>query len=208
MSQKAISDFSGYTGDALWPAAQAIHDAIPAAGTTFINPAATPPLNPPVSMADFQLHNDAVKQGLVAKTSGAVADTVTFNLARHQLETDLGSLAGFVNTIAQGDVAILNASAFPLYDTVHPADYSAPGAPTSVVPRQGDVSGSAVVRFHPARSGSLSEVQTCIGDPTVEANWKTVGMFSGGKAYISNVVPGTLIWIRIRTYGLKNVVGE
>jgi hypothetical protein len=42
----------------------------------------------------------------------------------------------------------------------------------------------------------------------VEANWKSVGLFNGGKAYFSNIVPGTLIWVRIRTYGLKNIAGD
>jgi hypothetical protein len=40
------------------------------------------------------------------------------------------------------------------------------------------------------------------------SSYVAVGIFNGGKAYFSNIVPGTLIWVRIRTYGLKNVTGD
>jgi hypothetical protein len=53
----------------------------------------------------------------------------------------------------------------------------------------------------------MNEVQTCTGDPNVEANWKTVGLFSGGKATLTGIVPGTTIWVRVRTIGLENVMG-
>ena len=33
-------------------------------------------------------------------------------------------------------------------------------------------------------------VTDCIGDPNVEANWTTVGIFQGGKAIISGITPG------------------
>jgi hypothetical protein len=53
----------------------------------------------------------------------------------------------------------------------------------------------------------MNEVQRCEGDPNTEANWHTVGMFSGGRALIPGVTPGTTIWVRVRTIGLKNVMG-
>ena len=44
-------------------------------------------------------------------------------------------------------------------------------------------------------------------DPNVEANWKSYGMFSGGKAVLSGFTPGTTVWVRARTVGLKGVMG-
>jgi len=54
----------------------------------------------------------------------------------------------------------------------------------------------------------MNEVATCAGDPTVEANWQHAGMFSGGKATVSGIAPGTTVWVRVRTAGLKGVMGE
>jgi len=56
--------------------------------------------------------------------------------------------------------------------------------------RQGDLSGSLVARYKPARAASMNEVQTCTGDPDVEANWHNAGLFSGGEATISGITPG------------------
>ena len=49
----------------------------------------------------------------------------------------------------------------------------------------------------------MNQVQSCIGDPNVEANWKDAGMFSGGKATISGIAPGATVRVRVRTAGLK-----
>jgi hypothetical protein len=73
--------------------------------------------------------------------------------------------------------------------------------------RQGDLSGSAIARYQASRSNSINQVQTCIGDPNVEANWKDAGMFSGGKATIRGITPGTTVWVRVRTAGLKGIMG-
>jgi hypothetical protein len=32
-------------------------------------------------------------------------------------------------------------------------------------------------------------------------------MFSGGKATVSGIAPGAMVWVRIRTAGLKGVMG-
>ena len=47
----------------------------------------------------------------------------------------------------------------------------------------------------------------CTGDPNVETNWQHAGMFSGGRAVISGIVPGKAVWFRVRTAGLKGVMG-
>ena len=73
--------------------------------------------------------------------------------------------------------------------------------------RAGDLSGEIVARYRLARENSMNEVQKCTGDPAVEANWQHAGMFRGGKATIGSLTPGALVWIRVRTCGLKGVMG-
>jgi hypothetical protein len=73
--------------------------------------------------------------------------------------------------------------------------------------RQGDLSGEIVARYKPGRQRSMNEVQITVGDPNSAAGWTHAGMFSGGKATLSGNAPGSTVWVRIRTAGLKGVMG-
>jgi hypothetical protein len=196
---KAVTDLSGYVETELGPTAQSIHDGMSDAAATFDEP--------PVTMETLQANIEDLGKKWVAKAGGAYSATIAFNTSRAQIEADVSDLGGYVNTVAKGDESILILSNFPYYNTTRTADYSAPGAPTKLVMRQSDVSGSFTVRYRPSRRPSTNEVQTCEGNPAVESNWKTVGLFTSGKATVRNITPGTVIWVRVRTIGLQNVMG-
>lgn len=196
---KSITDFSGYAGSALITTAQTIHDAMEPIIAQF------PKI--PTTMADFQLMIANCNQALIKKASKATIDTAEFNVTRVALEEGLAGISGCVNTVAKGDETVVLSTSIPFYQTGNSPDYSAPAAPTNLVLRQGDMSGETIARYRPQRRSSMNEVQTCTGDPNVEANWKSAGTFSGGKATLTGIVPGTTIWLRVRTLGLKNVMG-
>lgn len=162
---------------------------------------------PPVLMPAFQTSITTYFAKLAARESKATSDALAFTVARHELEGELNDLGNYVNTVANGDPVIIDASGFPSYNTTRTPDYSAPAAPADVRLRQGDLSGSTVLRYKPSRTNSINEVQTCLGDPNLEANWHLAGMFKGGKATISGLTPGTTVWFRIRAAGLKGVMG-
>ncbi len=162
---------------------------------------------PPVTMAALAALIADFKTKLAARASGATADALAFTVARHELEAALADLGGHVNIVAHGDQVMADASGFPSYSTARTPDTSPPAAPSEVRLRQGDLSGSLMARYKPARAASRNEVQTCTGDPNVEANWHNAGLFSGGKATISGLTPGTVLWVRVRTAGLKGVMG-
>jgi len=196
---KAIIDFSGYTGPDLFPASQTIHDEMTTNSATFGAP--------PLTMAAFQLLIDAFESALNKKASKATADIIAFNVARNDLETALFKLGNYVNTTADGDPAIVVLSGFPSYETARTPDTTPPAAPQNLVVRQGDLSGTLVARYQPDRQHSINDVQTNTGDPNTETDWKPAGMFSGGKANLAGFTPGTVIWVRVRTVGLKGVMG-
>jgi hypothetical protein len=164
--------------------------------------------SPPVTLAKLDADLTDYDQKLQAKSSGAQADLIAFTISRNTLETDLGTLGGYVNIVANGDAAVVVSSGFPSYDTSRSIDTTPPDAPQSLVLRQGDLSGTCVARYQPDRQHSVNEVQINTDNPNNEANWKTAGLFSGGKAALSGFTPGTVVWVRVRTVGIKGVMGS
>lgn len=198
---KAKIDFSGYPGPKLGPVAQNIHDRMVENAALFTG-------TMPFTMAAFQTVITTFDTALANKASRATSDFVAFEVARHALEVDLAALGNYVNGVAKGDETIIVASGFPYYNTAdNRPDTAPPLPPDSVNLRHGDLSGSILARYHPFRSPSMNEAQTCVGDPNVEANWQHAGMFSGGRAVLSGLTPGAVVWVRVRTAGLKGVMG-
>ena len=109
--------------------------------------------------------------------------------------------------IVDGDPDQSGRQRHPLLQCIAYAGYLRTRRAFDVRLRQGDLSGSFVARYKPARAASMNQVQTCTGNPNVEANWRDAGMFSGGKATISGITPGTVLWVRVRTVGLKGLMG-
>ncbi len=196
---KAIIDFSSYTAAELGPAAQTIHNSLAANASTFASP--------PVTVAALQTLITTYDTALVARASNAKVDVIAFNEARVALEDALGVLGGYVNMVAKGDAMIVEKSGFPSYDTSHPANPAPPAAPTNLRLRQSELSGTIVARYKPDRHGSTNEVQINTGDPNTEANWHLKGIFQGGKAEMDGLTPGAMVWVRVRTVGLKGVMG-
>ncbi len=196
---KAIIDFSGYIAAELKNAAQLIHDKMVENVATFASP--------PVSMAAFLALIADYDAKLLARANGGKDEVVAFNDARAALEEPLTVLGNYVNSIAKGVAAIVVLSGFPSYETGHGPDTSAPAAPTDLRLRHGDESGGIVARYKASRERSTNEVQSCTGDPNVEANWTTKGIFQGGRAELGGFTPGVVVWIRVRTVGLKGVMG-
>jgi len=196
---KAIIDFSSYTGAELSPVSHAILDALTENAATFPNL--------PVTLVTLGTQIDTYDEKLAARASRAKADIIAFNEARVVLENTLTRLGNYVNIVADGDPVIVEMSGFPSYETSRTPDTSPPAAPTNLRLRQGDLSGSFVARYKPERSPSTNEVQTCTGDPNNAADWHTKGLFRGGRAVLDGFTPGTVVWVRVRSVGLKGVMG-
>lgn len=196
---KAIIDFSGYTAAELGPIGHSIHDKMTTNSAVFTSPS--------VAMATLQTQLVDYDAKLIARASNAKAAIIAFNMARATLENSLGMQGGYVNGIAQGDASLVEKSGFPSYTTARTPDLTAPAAPQNLRLVQGDMSGVIVARYKPDRQGSTNELQTCTGDPNTEADWHTKGMYQGGRAEMDGFTPGTVVWVRVRTVGLKGVMG-
>lgn len=84
---------------------------------------------------------------------------------------------------------------------------SPPAAPADLRLRHGELSGTIVARYKPSRSPGMNELQTSTGAPNDPASWHTAGMYPSGKAQLTDLTPGELVWVRARTTGLKGVMG-
>ena len=200
MNTKAITDFSNFKAGNLGPAAQHIHDQMEDNAATFTAPT--------VAMTALATLITDYLAKLAAKASRAKADVIAFADAREALETALARLGNYVNDVAQGDAAIVEQSGFPSYTTARPALAGAPAAPTNLRLSRGSVTGSVLVRYKTAQTPSTNEVQINTGNPNTEADWQTKGIFKGLRAEITGLTPGTCTWVRVRSVGLKGVMGD
>jgi hypothetical protein len=196
---KAIIDFSSYTAAELGPVAQHIHDQLEDNVAVFATPVVALPALATL-IATFIA-------ALSARESRATEDVIAFNNAREALEEALGRLGNYVNGIALGNPLTVEQSGIPGYLTHRSADTNPPAAPENLRLRHGDVSGTILARYKAERQPSTNEVQTNVGNPNTEADWKGAGIFQGQKAELTGLTPGTKVWVRLRTAGLRGVMG-
>jgi hypothetical protein len=197
---KAVINFETYSAPELGPIAQIIHDKMLLNVLIFTDPT--------VTMVNLQTLVTTYDQKLLARASRAKADVIAFNEAREALEEGLTRLGNYVNSVALGDASVVEKSGFPSYSTEREPDENPPSAPTNLRLTQGELSGTFLARYKPDRRNSSNEVQTCTGDPNNAADWHTKGIFRGGRAELDGVTPGTVVWVRVRTVGLKGVMGS
>jgi len=196
---KAVIDFTGYRSSEISPIAQHIHNQIAANAATFPNL--------PFTLVAFQTLIDTYDARLVARESKATADILAFEVTRDEIEADLSTLGNYVNSVANGDPVVVEQSGFPSYTTGYAPDPSPPAAPTNLRLRHGELSGAILARYKASRTPSTNEVETSTGDPNDPASWQRAGIFQGGKALLTGLTPGVVVWVRVRTVGLKGVMG-
>ena len=196
---KAITDFNRETATGLGAIAQIINNKMTLNAATFTNP--------PLSMVDFAAQITDYNTKREAAASRDTAAVIAFNTARDLLEDSLRSLGNYVNATAKGDPAIVEKSGFPSYDTTRVPDYTPPGPPQDLRLTHGELSGSIVVRYKPEKRGSTNEIQINLGDPNDEAGWTQKLLIPGGKAELTGFPPGIVVWVRVRSVGLKGVMG-
>ena len=199
---KAAVDFSREADGALGGIATAVHN------NMLVTNVATFPGAPFADGAFDTLRSDWTT-ALGESLKGGTDRTTAKNNARAALEDALSQLGSFVNLKALGDQAIIDQSGFPSYTTARVQSQGGVDfIPQNVRWEDGTVSGQEILRWKGDGSRAMYEVQTCTGDPAVEANWTYRGSFSGGRAVISGFTPGAIIWGRVRKIGTGGEVGN
>ena len=197
---KAVVDYSSYPDAGLAAPADKSHTNIVANAATFPNL--------PITMAQFDTDIIDYQTKLADSLKGGSDRTTLKNDARAKLEDDLFQLGTAVNLVAKGAKATIDLSGFDSYSTARTQS----GGGVTFIPQNvrwenGTVSGACALRWKGDGKASLYEVQTCTGDPAVEANWHYRGSFSGGRADLDGFTPGAIAWGRCRKIGTGGEVG-
>lgn len=197
---KAIVDYSGYADGGLAGPAQKAHDGLNLHAATFGTL--------PFPLTQFGTDISDYETKLADSLKGGSDRTTLKNDARTKLEDDMFQYGTAVNLVAKGDKATIDLSGFDSYSTTRTQS----GGGVTFIPQNvrwehGTVSGACVLRWKGDGKGSLYEVQTCTGDPAVEANWHYRGSFSGGRADLDGFTPGAIAWGRCRKIGTGGEVG-
>jgi hypothetical protein len=200
MKIKAIINFDAYGTTELKPVAQRIHGQMTEHAADFPEPS--------VTMSELDELITDYSEKMTARSSRATADILAFQEARDFLKQALGRLGHYVNSIAKGSAMIVEKSGFPSYSTAKTPDTAPPAAPENLRLSHGRLSGTFLLRYKPDRKQSTNEVQICLSDPNREEDWQPQGIFRGGRAELGGFTPGIVVWVRVRTVGLKGVMGS
>lgn len=196
---KVIVDFTDYTAADLSTVARHIANRMTANAAVFDAP--------PVAMPVFGTLIDTYEARLIARAGRGTAAILALQQTRGELESRLADLGHYVNAVAKGDAGICEKSGFPTYPTGRRPDPSPPAAPANLRLKHAGFEGGLIARYQSPRRTGANEIQTTTGDPNDEASWARYGIFHGNKAVLTGLTPGLLLWVRVRTVGLKGIMG-
>lgn len=144
----------------------------------------------------------ATAVGLAAdRDKSKVADR---NAKREVLADIVRRLAPYLESVAAGDVAKLESTGYDLTKATHDAPIEIPDAPTDLKLKQGQLSGSVSVTAKPPKGAGSFEIQVCVGDPNVPANWRTATLSRNCRnVAVAGLQRGVDHFFRIRAIGSK-----
>lgn len=195
MDPVLIIAFTRMPEDDFYAKAEAINAAL-SANPNFPGPWADPLVGP----AEL---NDLFEAYQAAYNAALNKDVVKVSLrktARAALMVYLRKLAGYLELVADGDTAKLLTTGYALRGAPGPGPGPGPlPAPVEFTTRHGPLSGQLIGRARKLRGAGSYELQICIGDPGVEANWKFFAAYvSATRMEISGQTPGVKVWARLR----------
>ena len=137
---------------------------------------------------------------LAAVSSGDRTRLPERDSARTVLTSDLQQLAVYLQMVTKGDAALLATSGFDTRTpSAHPPVMVPPSAPTELRLGRGEISGTLIAQVTRMRTAAAYDVQIASADPTVEANWSSVGTFAKCRRIeLSGLTPGKTYSVRVR----------
>lgn len=165
------------------------------------NPRFPGPLPPPApSVEQITAAFDTYCAAHQASLTGDLLRIAERNAAREVLEGMLAKLGAYLEFAAHGDDLALQSTGFELHREPVRIDRSVPpAAPERLRVQRGAMSGQLDVRFGRVPGAGSYEVQVAVGDPNVEANWRTVlTSTTCTGVLLRDLPPLQTCWVRVR----------
>ena len=160
-------------------------------------PAAVP------ALAQIQKDLAAFQDTVTATATGDRTQIKARNAARATLANDLGQLALYVQSIANGNEEMLATTGFPLRQHKPRSQaINVPDAPSRVRASCGTISGTVVIRSSRVIGAGSYDVQIASADPTVESNWTAAGSYKSCRRIELTGLATLKTWsVRLRALG-------
>lgn len=128
--------------------------------------------------------------------AAALAATIEKDDAIKILHDGTVALGASVQSTSGGDPALIASADMGI---------KAPATPVGILPQvqnlslsAGDNPGEVDGDWNPVKGRKLYELQKCIGDPAVEANWTHLETSGPSKLTLAGLPSGSRVWIRVR----------
>ena len=139
----------------------------------------------------FQVSFDASLTGGADKVAAKKSD-------RKALNRQLSAFASLIQLAALEDSSVTARAGLGLKQKV-PAPTPPLVAPANFKVQHGSEHGTMFAKCSSVKTAKSLEMQVCQGDPTIDENWKFIGVYANcSKMEIKGLVPGTLYSFRVR----------
>ncbi len=157
--------------------------------------------NPPVSANTLKTHRDTfVTANSNYSITHSDSDKLALETAREVLNSDYRVNGNYVNSIANGDLAICESSGYELCKPSSASQSKQTGASNT------KVSGQIEVFYHMKMTNLISRLFQLTLTPSNEDSWKTKIVTRREKELISNLIVGQKYWVRIANVTEASVI--
>ena len=154
------------------------------------------------TLSAIQAALDNFGEALIAAASGNRVSVALKNQYRRELVALMRQLGNYINTVSDGNVAMLASSGFALSKFPEPRHLATPGTP---VVKQGQNEGAMLMGIA-AVKGATSYLHQVTPDPiTKSTNWESVPS-SRTKFEFTNLEQGQKYWFRVVAVGSNDQV--
>jgi len=158
--------------------------------------------DPPVPYVNLQTASDELEVAIVESVDGGKDRLLTRNLKLAAVIAILRPYKDYVNMVAQGDQAIIEASGFDLSQPAEPiTSYTAPG---DLRVRSGSLEGTIKALWGGVRGNKIYEVQIS-ETPNDAPSWQAAAQVTKNRVVLSDLTPGVKYFVRVRATGTAGV---
>jgi hypothetical protein len=154
---------------------------------------------PSPTLAELKKGRETLEEAVAATLNGGKAATYAKDTAETALDELITRMAGYVVSVAGGDVGMILSSGFDVRKRGSPIG-NLP-APANLRADLTDMTGQIKVEWDTQRGAVDHEVQRNDTDPKEEAGWKVVGMTTKSRFLDEGLASGSVHWYRVKARG-------